>query len=451
MNVLTRITADSRVPVGRRPHPSTGLLEPAKSGLGRQRLIVGVTVLAVAYNALLAFFAAQGGPATFGTAAALEIGIIILTLGLAVSAGVRGSDAAPLSYLFVTVLIALFISMANETFFVDAVRNVLIIAAFTMLGARATERTVRLAFTICLALALAFLILEVVSLPTYAAIFKPGEYLEKTRGYVQKEFYEETGLSLGTIAYRGRFSFGLFDGPRTSTIFLEQVGINCFAIVVMVYLATMWNRLARWEKALAIITIVMILVTNNARMASLLTVVFIAGYFVFPRLPRYGNIAIPIFLVLSVFALFEFETPKRSDDLIGRLGVTYSFLTKLSVQDLLLGNAGLSRRAYDTGYGYIIVTATIFGGIAYWAYLTVVVPHRSILQRRCAWAVAAYIYLWLLVGGTGSFSMKTASLLWLLVGFVRVQDASDAAAAPAGRSDAPLARPIGSRILTTPG
>lgn len=404
---------------------------PSHGGAVRQRLILAVTVFAVAYNALFALFAAQGGPATFGITVGIEVTVLVLALGIAVSAGMRSSDSTPLAYLYFTILMALIMSMASESAFVDSIRNVLIIVAFTMLGARSTEKTLRLVFTTCTVLTLAVLILEISALETYAAWFKPAEYLSKTRGYAIKEFYEEVGLSIGTIAYEGRFSFGLFEGPRTSSIFLEQVGINCFAIVLMVYLSTMWHAIGRWEKYLVLATIIVILVTNNARMASILAMAFLIGHRVFPKLPRYANIAIPAVMLLIVWAIFQFTTAPKSDDLLGRMGVTYRFFSaRVSETDLLLGSKLLTRRTFDTGYGYIIASATIFGAFAYWAYLSVIVPQKSVMQRRCAWALATYIYCWLLVGGTASFSMKTASLLWFLIGFVRVQDQTEDLAVP---------------------
>lgn len=411
----------------------TSLAEIGPAAAATQPFILATTVLAVTYNALLAFFSAHGGPATLGMVVAIEIGLLLAALAMVALSGIRNSDTLPLAFLYFTVLVALLTSMIAGVMFVDSVRNVLIIAAFTMLGARATQRTVRLVFAALSVITLLVLMLEISALETYAALFKPAEYLAKTRGYALKEFYEEVGLSIGTIAYEGRFSFGLWDGPRTSSIFLEQVGINCFAIVLMIYLATMWDCVTRWERTLAIVTVVLIMVTNNARMASLLVPVMAAGYFLFPRLPRYGHFWIPAILLTATWAIFQFEVPKKGDDLMGRLAITYNFLAEFSVSDLLGGNVPLTRRAFDTGYGFVIASATIFGAFAYWAYLTMVVPFTTATQRRCAWAMSIYIYLWLLVGGTASFSMKTASLLWFLVGFIRVLETAEVGAAPAAR------------------
>lgn len=392
----------------------------ATAGASVQRLAAGATITAVAYNALFAMLAARGVPMNVTIVIICEILIILAALGASAMGGWRRSDALPLGYIYFSAVLALVMSLAQTKFAVDGLRNVLIVAGFTLLGARASERTVRIVFAICAALTLLVLIWEIAALESYAATFRPADYLAKTRGYEVKEFYDDIGLSVGTINYSSRFSFGIFTGPRTSSIFLEQVGINCFAITVLVYLATMWSRLFRWERALSIASVVLIILSNNARMASLVLPVLFAGYFVFPRLPRYLNIVIPVLLLLGMLLVFQFEQVRIGDDLIGRLGVSYKFLSRLTPQDLLVGSPRLLTKAFDTGYGYVIASTTIFGAIAYWAYLTFVVPQDGVVKRRAAWSMNTYIYLWLMVGGTASFSMKTASLLWFLIGFIRV-------------------------------
>lgn len=387
-----------------------------------QSLVSTIPVIGVTYNAVLAFMAAHGVPMNNSIVVVTEVAIICAALGLSVYSGIRRSDILPLLYLGLSAGLAIMMSIVAELAFIEGLRNVLIIISFTMLGARADEKAVRLAFTLCAAITLAVLLIEISSTEAYASLFRPADYLSKTRGYAIKEFYEETGLALGTIAYEGRFSFGLFDGPRTSSIFLEQVNINIFAIVLMIYLTSMWNRLSWAERVLALVTIFTIVVTNNARMSAIVAPIFIIGYFVFPRLPRYSNALIPVVLLTTTFVIFEFERVRYGDDLIGRIATTYRALTGLSASDILFGNHDLIARSGDTGYGFVMVSTSIFGALAYWIYLTLVVRPDGVTRRRTLWSMSVYIYIWLLVGGTGSFSMKTAPLLWLLVGFVRVNE-----------------------------
>lgn len=392
-----------------------------------QRLAIVTPVIGVVYNGTFAVLAARGMPVNVTMVIACEIIIILMALLASAMGGFRRSDALPLGYIYFSTVLTVVMSLIQAKAAVDGLRNILIIAGFTMLGARASERTIRTVFAICTVVTLFVLVWEIAGLESYAATFRPADYLAKTRGYEVKDFIEDLGLSIGTIGYSNRFSFGIFTGPRTSSIFLEQVGINCFAIVLMVYLSALWSRLSGWERMQTIATVVLIILSNNARMAALVLPVLIVGFFIYPRLPRYANILLPIVLLGGMLIVFQFEQIRIGDDLVGRLGVTYKFLSRLTPADLLIGNPRLLTRSFDTGYGYVIASTTIFGAIAYWAYLTFVIPHDSIVKRRTAWSMNTYIYLWLMVGGTASFSMKTASLLWFLVGFVRVLPADGSA------------------------
>ena len=409
-----------------RKAPNAGTIAgPHAASTARQNVLMAITLTGILFNAILAFLGAHGVPVSMPLVVVCEVTVLGSALWFVLHDGLSELDALPLLFLLTAAIITFMMSIAAERPYVDFIRNVLIIAAFTMLGARCSMKMLRTIFLVVTVLTLSFLLLEIISLPTYSSIFRPGDYLEKTRGYVQPEFYLDIGLSKGTIAYRGRFSFGIFDGPRTSSIFLEQVGINCFTIVVLVYLLTMWQNTTRSERGLAIATIILILASNNARMASILVAIFAMGYWIFPRLPRLLLPFVPVLLLSALWTIFQFRTPFRADDFMGRLSVTYTAMSELNTMDLLFGNRRMLGHTFDSGYAYLMASGTVFGGLAYYLYLVSVVPMNGARERRCGWSAAIYIFVWLLVGGTGSFSIKTAPLLWLLIGFVRAGGLTD--------------------------
>lgn len=376
--------------------------------------------VAIAYNGIFAAAAAAGAPMNNVIVIAAELAIILGAMGMSfLRDGIRREDVAPLLLVAGIVVVAVIGSLVFERPMIEGVRNALIIAAFTILGIRCDERMVRIAFAVSCVIALGVLLLEISSVDTYASIFQPANYLIKTRGFVAKEFMDENSLAIGTISYSGRFTFGLYDGPRTSSIFLEQVSINCFSIVIMVYLCTLWQRLSIAERVLALAAVFLIVVTNNARMSSLLAPLFLIGYFLFPRLPRYWQGLVPVVSLGATFLLFAFIPWRTGDDPVGRLGTTYRYLTEYDAGDYLFGVPSLISRTGDTGYGFVIASMGLAGAFVYWAYFIIVVPQNSDTSRRAAWAAALYVYVWLLVGGTGTFSMKSAPLLWLLLGYCR--------------------------------
>jgi len=382
-----------------------------------QRVIIAVGVLTMAYNGILAALLSVGFPIGGAIPAIAESTFLLTAITIVMKEGLLRSSMFPLSLSFFVMVTALILSIEGESLYLVSTRNFLIVSLFTLLGGTCKLQTLRTMFWWCSIIALSVLIFEVSFLDSYVNVFQPAEYLASTRGMSQSEY--SGGLSAGTILFEGRFSLGLYSGPRTSSIFLEQVSINCFAIVIGVYLLTFFPDLSKKEIALHAFTIFAILATNNARMALILSVIFLFGYPIFSVMPRYLNLfAVPA-IIGGLFTVFIFVPPGGGDDMLGRMATSYRLLSDMSVRELLLGSFAQTSRSLDSGYAFLIFSTTIFGLIFYWLYISFVVPQVGARSKRCAWGLTIYISVWLLVGGTGTFSMKTAPLLWLVVGFVR--------------------------------
>lgn len=382
-----------------------------------QTLIVVIGVLTMAYNGILAALLAGGLPINSSVPAVVEIMFLLAACALSLKNGFERSSILPLFLSYFIMMTSILLSIQGETIYVVSVRNFLIVSFFTLLGGKCTFQTLKKVFICASAITLLALFLEVFFLENYINLFQPAKYLASTRGMAESEY--SGGLSAGTILFDGRFSLGLYSGPRTSSIFLEQVSINCFGIVLALFVLTFLPDLNWREIALHVITVFAILATNNARMALIASLIFAAGYRVFPIIPKYYNIALIPTIVGGMFIVFSFVPPSGGDDLIGRMATSYNLLTSMSITDLLMGNFNETSRSLDSGYAFLIFSSTIFGLILYWLYTSLIVPQADACSKRCAWGLTIYIGVWLLVGGTGTFSMKTAPLLWLIVGFVR--------------------------------
>ncbi|MBD8639447.1 hypothetical protein [Sphingomonas sp. CFBP 13733] len=53
--------------------------------------------------------------------------------------------------------------------------------------------------------------------------------------------FNETGLFNNAAGFESRFSFGVFSGARTSSVFLEQVSNANFAGILCVFLVATWG------------------------------------------------------------------------------------------------------------------------------------------------------------------------------------------------------------------
>jgi hypothetical protein len=379
------------------------------------RVALALIIVAVLYNAILAILVARGVSLGYSSVAAVEVVITFGCLALSLSTGISSRDIMPLVLLWFIGTLALIASISFDQVYIGSIRNFALIAVFAMLGQRMDMSFIRKAFFAASAITLAVLIWEIASVESYASFFSPARYYELTRGTARSEF-DESGLSVGTIVFEGRFSLGIFSGRRTSSIFLEQVSINSYAIVCMAFLNGLWGSLTWKEKALQLLTIVLIIASNNARMGALMCIVMPIGYFIFPWLNRNLILAIPFLIVGAIFSLSSYLQNAMGDDLTGRLGVTYRLLNGVNLADLFAGNPLRVEKTFDSGYAFIIASIGLFGGFAYLLFLVYYPRHGTSAQRRGSWSLAVYILAWLTVGGTATFSIKTAALLWSFIG-----------------------------------
>jgi len=385
----------------------------------RYQFILGaLAVLAVSYNGLLATAGAFGLPISATSVLIIEP----LILGAALLAILRVSftrdDLPSLLLAFAFLAITIYLSAINEVFFPDTMRNMAIIALFTMLGLRAKLSTVNMAVLITTLLTAIVLVIEVADTPLYVQLFQPAQYFFKTRG-LEIPDWDKSGLFGNALGFKERFSFGL-TAHRTSSIFLEQVSMANFAAFLTVYLMSLWPKLATWRRIFFIVVIVAVLVTNNTRTSLILAVIAPAGYFLYPRMPRYLNVTIA---PLLIFVAWFIENPNRpyADDFAGRLSLTIRTLMKLDLEGALGQKIMESYAFVDSGYPYFIYAATLPGLILLWMFISFYLPQRTAAQKRFAYASGLFIACSLVVAGTSIFTIKVASMLWFLAGFMRTQ------------------------------
>ena len=395
-------------------------------------VFAALLILAASYNGILAAINANIFGISYGMVALTETGLLGFCLALALAMGVVPRDVPPLLMLIAFMVIGLLMSIGNDRPFVDMVRNIAIVVTFTILGLRIERRALILGALVLSAVVLFFLVIEIADQSLYVEIFQPAKYLESSRG-IKPFKYNDTGLFANALGFQGRFSFGLFNVPRTSSIFIEQVSLASFAAVITIFLLAFWSRLPRWHRILHVAVVLLILTSNNSRTSSLLFLSALAGYFIYPRLPRGLNLALaPGLLVFA--ALFVVATGAQalaSDDLGGRFALTIAGLHKMDVGTLLLGSPGLAAASLDSGYVYLIAASTLIGLVIYWLYVCLILPPRTIDQQRGLWGLNVYIFTWLMIGGTATFTIKTASLLWLLIGHLRAGENDPAPACDA--------------------
>jgi hypothetical protein len=382
--------------------------------------ILAITLFSVLYNCILAYINHNIMPLSVSHVVLCEGLMMISSVAFILKKGIYEEDLPIILFLGFALVITVYIIVFNRLTFIDQFRNVLIIFAFAGIGSWASERTVKLAFRIACAAVLLFLVCEIVSTPFYVSLFHPGQYFENTRGIKQVSF-NSTGLFANALGFQGRFSFGLID-HRSSSIFLEQVSLANFCGVIVIYLLSFWPKLALFEKALFISTVLLILLTNDTRTMLIFSCVSIGGYFLFPKIPKAFNLILMPAIILIGFFVHFMKPEEVGDNFTGRVGVTIKKMLDLDIQAMLGLSISRIGEFADSGYVYLIYGSTIFGLIVFWLFVCLYPAGRTAAQRRCAHSLSLFIFLNMMIGGTAIFSIKIAGLLWLLVGYMRVSD-----------------------------
>ncbi len=387
-------------------------------------VILTISLLAVCYNCILAFINHNITPLTPNAVVLCEVLLQIASFSYLLTRGIYEEDIAPLFYLLLTIVLTIFVMAINKQAYIDHLRNVMIIFAFSIMGRLANERTVKLTFKISCLIVLAVLICEIVSVKEYVALFHPAEYFQNTRG-VPPATYSDLGLFRGALGFEGRFSFGLID-HRSSSIFLEQVSLANFCGVMVLYLISFSNRLKLFDRLLFLSTVILILLTNDTRTMLIFSLICVAGYFIYPWLPKALDLLTMPVIIVAGFVIHALKPTVTGDNFVGRINGTVKAFLGMDLRStigLQLDQVGIF---FDSGYVYIIYGATIFGLILFWLYASLYPGGETVNQRRLGHALSLFLFLNLMIGSTAIFSMKTAGLVWLLVGFLKFHDGAQA-------------------------
>ncbi|MFS2152202.1 hypothetical protein [Rhizobium sp. Rhizsp42] len=406
--------------------------------------ILAVSVLGVTYNAILAFINHNIMPLTPTAVVMSEILILAYSFGYILKKGIFEEDIIPLGYLLATIVLTVYVMVINKAGYIDHLRNVLIIFAFTVLGRWSNERTLRLAFKICCITVLAVLVCEIISTPAYVALVHPAEYFQNTRG-VPPATYSDAGLFRGALGFEGRFSFGLID-HRSSSIFLEQVSLANFCGVMVIYLVSFANRITLFDRLIFVTTIVLILVTNDTRTMLIFAIVSAAGYVIYPFIPKIFNFLMMPGIVMVGFIIHAFKPNAHDDDFVGRISGTIRNIIAMDLPATMGLELDKATTFVDSGYVYITYGATVFGLILFWLFVSFYPAGQTPNQKRLCHSLSLFMFLNLMIGSTAIFSMKTAGLGWLLVGFLKFNEGTAATAGIRGSTTQSERTPIGNAV-----
>ncbi|MEO8154201.1 MAG: polysaccharide polymerase [Rhizobacter sp.] len=199
---------------------------------------------------------------------------------------------------------------------------------------------------------------------------------------------------------------------RVASVFLEPVSLGNFAVILLAYgLAKPWRE---WRQAVWFVLASLLLITLADSRFGL----YMIGLLVLLRLLVHGRmhmLAI-IFPLLGACALLFLAAyaPASGDNLLGRMTTSGQYLSGFDEWNLL-GLRDFATNFGDMGYAYVISRFSLMGAALAWICVFML-PLPDEPARRFRTFVSAYTTLILCVSGTSLFALKTAGVLWFVLG-----------------------------------
>ena len=311
------------------------------------------------------------------------------------------------------------------------VRDILIPLAFYFMGSRIKDP--KLCDRLVLASAVivvAFGLFEYLLLDTFLESFNViGYYLARGTVKAEETFGQTKGLFISGQRPEARTILPFLGQHRVSSVFLEPVSMGNFAVIAYSWALFRGRAFtARWLVFLLAFTVVAL---ADARFGLYSCVLITLLYPFYRFVPRIAWGLTP-FLLLAAIAVYGITSVDAGgpNDIAGRFAVTAHILTQLST-GVVLGIEATDLFVSDSGLAYTLTAFGIFGFVALWMLFV----HAPIVHAR-AWRfhsmVIVYLLLLLLISDS-SYSIKTAALLWFILGssnaYDHGQDEAEASAA----------------------
>jgi putative polymerase len=313
------------------------------------------------------------------------------------------------------VLYWVFIATVQGAFDPKPLRDMVIPLVFYAAGrALGTPRDADRLVAAAVAVVLAVGVFEFLFLPLYIHYFDVlGYYVSRGTVSASQAEVASDRLFVSGMRYEGRTLLPFLGEHRASSVFLEPVSVGNFGAI-----AWAWVLLRNWGRPLAtalkLTPILAIFVLADARFGLMISLATTVAY-VGARHVRWPVLLLAPFLVIVALALVGYAYPDLPWDntLRGRLLLSGQFLQKLTIPDVfaLVRVGGFLS---DSGYAYTLTQIGLVGFALLWSAF-VLAPCHSLAAWRYRLFAALYVVALLTISDS-IYSIKTAALLWFLLG-----------------------------------
>lgn len=396
---------------------ASSLPDIAGQPLQEQRLIIAILLGCIGYQALLCFLNTLGITMSRAFIGLTEAIIMLACVPFLVKRLLPGTVTLACIIGGMLCLLALI----NNQFNAKAFRDLLIPLVFFWVGCNLgspalADRVLKAAILMISIVG----VYELFFLDSFTNFFDIFSYYVST-GNLQPitDYVRESKLQLNGIRPEGigrTFFPGLLDSHRVSSVFLEPVSLGNFAVLCAAWgLSKPWSQ---WRGLLFYVgsaAFLMVLSDSRFAMASI-SLMFVIRVLFHGRALNLA-ILVPFFALASLLYLGSIAVGPTyeisSDDFRGRLEFSGKVLLDFDLPMLL----GISRGLVyaDAGYAHLFNTYGLPLCLLLWAcfWLLPVVDETS---RRFRALAAIYLSLLLCISGYSFFALKSAAILWFLLG-----------------------------------
>jgi putative polymerase len=399
---------------------SAAIASPADQIAERRRnlLIEGILLFAVGYNLVLAVvnaLAVSISPSMAYAAELLAYGGCFVVGFLTVERRKLAIVMAGIALIAVVGFFRFLATMAvDPKFFRDAI----IPFAFVLLGAAYTGSAPKLflRMAVIIAIIAAF---ELAFPNVYGDVVNPKSYFVNTRGASEDSFWNEDSNLFVSATRPGERNFLPGSAlPRASSIFIEPVTMGNYIIFFCATLLTFWRSYGPKRIAMAIVTVLFLVVASDGRLAAGTCVLMLLMAPFLRKLDQRFAGLIFLLVILSAWVLvWVTRTTQYEDTTLGRIFFTVDSITHLSAASWLGLDMQSAYRYFDSGISYFIASQSILIVLAFvLAYSFVLWMPSSNGQLFKNLFIFAFA-LSLLVSN-GYFSVKTGALWWFACGYL---------------------------------
>jgi len=380
-----------------------------------------ILICAVSFNAILAVINGHVITLARGHVIMAEVAVYAGAFAIIVSR----ADCRMLPWLlliFFIVLMGMFVSVGNGEFNAKYVRDVLVIPVFIMLGMTYQANTFSRSFLVLHTIIFLVAVLEIVSPDTYATIFKILDYYINTRDFTANSFWNTESTLFVSATRPGERFFGFVDWHRASSIFLEPVSLGNYCVIAAILIVACWRELGMAARFYLIGSTLFLLVACDGRLASVSIVIVLLSVIVLHNVSsRVSTFYLPVIVLLSAGYVRLTHNYGGYDNFVGRVAGTINALSQLDLFELMGLNARAAENAADYGIVYFILSQSLIGVVVIWLTVCLLAPGRTSTSRAYVHAIAIFIPLNLMVSYS-FFSIKVASLIWFLYGYLSARD-----------------------------